>query len=242
MSDLTDAGGTALTPGGGGAGGGGLISKFIALGGAAQTAAVGITTLSDAEAKRDAALKQLAADEQFFKEQIQGHAKAIEDVSAAMKSAAYNATVYDAAMQGNTASTKDGITAYGTSAQIINFVLAPATKAATDALVEMMKAQNAYTDSLQHTLSIATGWSDYLANLLDAYNSGTSSILQYKLGLENFLHTLETQFSSATGKAKAALEEMIATVGRLIATAGAGPLPSTDYSYGGALNKQFNKP
>jgi hypothetical protein len=241
MSDITDAGGTALAPTGG-AGGGGLISKFIDLGGAAREAAKGITTLTDAEAKLDATKKQLIADTQFLTDQTKGHARAIEDTSVAMKSAAYDTTVLAAAQQGSTATTQDGIAAYGTSAKIISLVLAPATKAATDGLIEMMKAQNLYTASLQNTLSIATGWSDYLANLVDAYQSGSTSILAYKQALESFLLTLETQFPTATGKAKAALQEMIATVQRLINTAGAGPAPSTDFSAGGALNKQFNTP
>jgi hypothetical protein len=139
------------------------------------------------------------------------------------------------------AAQREGIAVQG-QATVVSITLASATKEATAALVEMLKAQNSYTDSLQKTLSIATGWSDYLANLVDAYQSGMTSILQYKLALENFLHTLETQFATATGKAKAALEEMIATVQKLINTAGAGPAPSTDFSAGGMLNKQFNKP
>lgn len=119
-------------------------------------------------------------------------------------------------------------------------VLAPATKAATDALMDMLKAQNLYTASLEHTLSVATGWSDYLANLKQSYDQGVTSILQYKLALEQFLHTLETQFSTATGKAKASLEEMIAVVTKLINTAGAGGPQNIDYTAGGALNRALN--
>jgi hypothetical protein len=144
------------------------------------------------------------------------------------------------AQTGSATSTANGIQVAG-KATIVTLALAAATAEQTAALVEALKAQNLYTDSLQHTLSIATGWSDYLANLKSAVDNGTTSILQYKLALANFLTMLETQFPTATGKAKAALEEMIGVVQRLMDTA-VGPTFPVDNSYGGALNKQFNGP
>lgn len=137
------------------------------------------------------------------------------------------------------AAQREGIVVEG-QATVVTLTQAVATQEATAALIAMLEAQGRYTESLKHTLSIATGWSDYLANIKESYDQGVTSILTYKLALADFLHTLQTQFPTATGTAKAALQEMIGVVGQLIATAG-GP-QDTDWSAGGALNRQFNKP
>jgi hypothetical protein len=231
-----------------GGGGGGLISGFSALTAALNFTATEAAALApvlgqvaDAAAKLAAANKQLAADTQFAKEQAAGHARAVENTSAAIASAAYNTTVYSAALLGNSADTQDGIAVYGqaTSAAL---TLTAATAAQTKALTDLLTTQKLYTASLQNALTIVPEWNDYLANLVDAYKSGAAGILQYKTALEDFLHVLETQFATATGKAKDALQSMIATVQTLINTAGAGGQGAPDTSYGGALNKAFNKP
>jgi len=204
--------------------------------------AVAVADLKVAEAK-----KQLAADTQFAAEQAAGHARAMQGSAAATKDAANAAADLRSSLEaateaqtGSATSTANGIQVSG-QAKIITMQLAAATAEQTAALVELLKQQNLYTASLQNTLSVATGWSDYLANLKSALDDGTTSILQYKLALANFLNVLETQFPTATGKAKAALQEMIGVVQRLMDTA-VGPTGPVDNSYGGALNKQFNKP
>jgi flagellar biosynthesis chaperone FliJ len=205
---------------------GGLVGGFSNLAASlnfAKTAAAEavpiIDNLADKTKKLADAEKQLAGDMQFAKEQTEGHARAMKDVADA----------------------GPAMTVAFFSPLKALLEMAPATKEATAALVDLLKAQNLYTDSLQKTLSIAGAWNDYLANLKQSYDDGVTSILQYKLALEAFLHTLQTQFTTATGKAKAALEEMIAAVQKLINTAGGTP-QNTDYSAGGALNKAFNKP
>ena len=226
----------------------GLVEGFSALyaalnftATAAAAAAPALGQVADAAMKLAAAEKQLAADTQFAKEQAAGHARAVENTSAAIASAAYNTTVYSAALQGNSADTQDGIAVWGqaTSAAL---TLAKATAEQTKELTDLLTTQKLYTAELQNALAVVPEWSDYLANLVDSYKSGAAGILQYKTALEDFLHTLETQFATATGKAKDALNTMIATVGQLIATAGAGGQGAPDTSYGGALNKAFNKP
>lgn len=117
-----------------------------------------------------------------------------------------------------------------------------ATDAQTAALHRLLTEQGLYTQALQETMGVAKGWSDYLAVLNDSYQSGVTSLIAYKNALSDFLHQLETQFANATGKAKEALETMIATVRDLINTAGAGARPSGDMTAGGLLNRTFNKP
>jgi len=98
VSDITDAGGTALTPTGGGAGGGGLISKFIALGGAAQSAAKGITSLSDAEKILADAQKQLTKDTEALHVTTNAYAQSASDVNTSMVKTTEQAAAWGASM------------------------------------------------------------------------------------------------------------------------------------------------
>ena len=127
-------------------------------------------------------------------------------------------------------------------ATIMNLTLASATAEQNTALVNLLKTQNAYTAAVQNTLGVAKGWNDYLAELLSSYQSGALSLISYKAALEAFQTQLEQTFSGATGKAKDALNSMIATIQTLINTAGAGGGAPADTSVTGALNKAFNTP
>lgn len=120
------------------------------------------------------------------------------------------------------------------------FAVTEATEAQTAALIELLEAHNAYNDVVAKTLDVAKGWSDYLAQLVDAYKSGQLGLLEYKRSLEDFHNQLRTTFIGATGEAKVALESMIATIWKLIETAGQGGTPKADFSASGALNRMFN--
>jgi hypothetical protein len=116
-----------------------------------------------------------------------------------------------------------------------------ATEAQTVALKEQLKAIDALNAAQEHTLDTATGWKDYLVTLTENYKSGTSSLLVYIQSLNDFGMQIRTLFAGATGDAKAAIDDMIAMIDRLVATAGSVKT-NTDTSYTGVLNKTFNKP
>jgi chromosome segregation ATPase len=136
---------------------------------------------------------------------------------------------------------KNGIVFQG-QATTVMLTMAVATKEQTDALIKLLQAQNAYSDSVANTLTVASGWRDYLAELADSYNSGATSLINYKNALVAFATQLEQTFAGATGKAKDALNDMIATIQKLIETAGSGGGGPIDTSVTGQLNRMFNTP
>ena len=137
--------------------------------------------------------------------------------------------------------TQAGIQVAG-AASIIQIKTIAATKEQTQALKDLLIAQNAYTAGVAKSLDTVAQWNNYLAILVDSYQNGSTSLLAYRQALQMFQTQLEQMFIGATGKAKSALEEMIATIQKLINTAGAGGSPSTDHSLSGELNRKLNKP
>lgn len=174
-------------------------------------------------------------------------AEAARDMAAAIaeEKAAFDAhtAVIDAAIQKTKefeAAQREGIAFQG-QATIIQIQAIEATQEQTDALIELFKAQNSYNDALAHALTAVDQWNNYLAILVDSYQSGTTSLLAYKEALTMFLTQLQQNFGTATGKAKEGLESVIDAVRRLIETAGQGGL-STDQTMGGSLDREMNKP
>jgi chromosome segregation ATPase len=148
----------------------------------------------------------------------------------------------DAATQATSdfaAAQREGIAFQG-QATTIQIQAIKATAEQTAALVELLKAQNTYNDSLQNALTAVDQWNNYLAILTDSYKNGATSLLAYRQALEMFLTQLQQNFGTATGKAKEGLDSVIAAVQKLINTAGAGG--SADQSMSGALNRALNKP
>lgn len=144
----------------------------------------------------------------------------------------------DEAQSHSATTTAEGIQVSG-QAQIIQIQAVAATKAQTDALIALLKEQNAYNDSVAHSLTVVDQWNNYLAILVSSYQNGATSLLAYRQALQMFQVQLEQTFAGATGKAKEGLDAMIQAIEKLIATAGAGPAPSSDQSPTGALNRAF---
>jgi hypothetical protein len=126
-------------------------------------------------------------------------------------------------------------------ATVMMLQVTKATAEETQAFKDQLAAIGALTDATSKMLDVATGWKDYVITLTENYKSGTSSLLVYIQSLNDFAMQLRTMYAGATGDAKAALQEMIDMIGKLVATAGSTP-QNTDTSPTGVLNNLFNKP
>jgi acetolactate synthase regulatory subunit len=153
-----------------------------------------------------------------------------------------NAAIVDGTTQidANGNAVKQAADKEGTWTAVLMTVTA-ATDAQTASLKAMLEAQNAYTDAVAKSLTIAKGWNDELAGLADSYKSGAIDILQYKQALEAFQTNLEQTFSGATGEAKKQLDAMTQAIQVLINTASGGG-DTTQNTFTGQLNKTFNNP
>src|ERR1035441_6985057 len=251
----------ATLGGGFGSGGGGLVGSFNALGAAARGSAASLqvaidamkaTGISAVDAKAkvdalDATLKadraQQAADKQYAIDLANQHTKALQQNTDAQES-----------LNASTNSGTDSIDTYGAAVGAANqtmkgftpiwLTVTAATQAQTDALKALLQAQNAYSDSVANTLTVAAGWNDYLANLADEYKQGTIDILQYKNALTDFSTQLSQDFSGATGKARDAITSLQQAIQSLINSAGGGPSTPTGawQSPTTQLNQAFNGP
>lgn len=244
LTNIVNKLGAVVTVAAGAAGSLGSFTEAVTTNTNALTANVdAIGTVVNAQTKLEAADLQLAIDKAtaaFDKQRAAIAARnAGMDVAVQKDQVLAQANlVLSNTMKGVTTEIQDGIAVAG-RASVVYLSVAAATQAQTDALIALLKEQNAYTAAIQNTLSVAKGWGDYLAQLVSGYQSGTLSLIAYKRALEDFATQLEQTFAGATGKAKDALESMIQTIQKLIATAGAGGTPSTDQSPTGALNKAF---
>jgi hypothetical protein len=236
MSDTTTA-----------AGGTGLTAKLIALTGAAIGAAGGFKTLADAQKDYDAIAAETVASTEKVTHALEAVHGATQNQNATVKitadsytSLAMNTQLATDAANGNASSLAVGIAVQG-EAKIANLQLAAATAEQTAALVELLKTQNMYNDSVASIITKGGQFVDWLAELKSSYDSGALSILSYKQALEALGTQLAIAFGTATGKAQQAIMQLIGVVNTLIATAGAGGQP-TDFSAAAQFNKQFNTP
>ena len=202
-----------------------LLATHNALQG--KSADLAAATEAEAAAMRDLAIATREANAAFQEQEsaIQERNKSI-----------------DAATQATgdfTAAQKNGIVFQG-EASAVYLQGAIATDAQWASLIRLLEAQNSYNDTLKQTLEVATGWGDYTAQLVDAYQTGALGLLEYKRALQDFQTQLQQTFVGATGEARKSLEAMIATIRKLIETAGQGGTPSGDFSASGALNRMFN--
>lgn len=202
----------------------------------------------DADAKLAAGKLKLAAAQDTLKKAVADGAAVtaaatarLGDMARSYQSLTIDVQLAEAAESGSAATIAAGIAVAG-SATIANMVLAKATDAQTASLDALLAAYNALNGAVQNTLTVASGWNDWLAQLKSSFDSGAISVLSYRQALEDFETQLETQFPGAVGKAKDAITSMIGVINTLIATAGAGGAGSPDNSVSGALNKAFNTP
>ncbi|GEM_PF-3240335 len=229
------------------AGGTGLTSKLIALSGAAVEAAGGFDKLTDAQTKYDAIAAQTVASTDKVKDAVQAlnattkdQSQGVNNAAQSMESLAMNTQLATDAANGNASSLTVGIAVQG-QAKLASTQLAAATAEQTAALVELLKTQNMYNDSIASTITRGGQIVDWLAELKASYDSGALSVLSYKQALEQLSTQLFLAFGQATGKAQQEITKLIGIVNTLIATAGAGGQP-TDFSAAAQFNKQFNTP
>src|ERR1019366_7290578 len=145
---------------------------------------------TDAAQALDIATKQLAIDKQAATAAANALKTATDNSGAAMQKAAEDAAKLSTALEAvaeaqtqSATSTANGIQVAG-QAKPVYLQVAAATDAQTASLVALLKAQNAYTDAVSNTLTVAKGWNDYLAGLADSYKQGSIDLIQYKRALE----------------------------------------------------------
>ena len=101
-----------------------------------------------------------------------------------------------------------------------------ATKEATQALLDYMVASKALREEQAAALEATKGWTDYILALKDGYESGTTSLYNYKVALGEFKTQLLQLFGSAKGEARESLQAIIDMINELMRTAGAGGSPT----------------
>jgi hypothetical protein len=201
-----------------------LVSKY-----GADMALASERTKDEIQNQKDLAAATAAANAEFDKQ-----AAAVKARNAAIDQSTQTQQNFSEAQT-------NGIAVEG-QAKAVYMQVTAATQAQTDALVALLKQQNAYNASVANTLTVAKGWNDYLATLADSYKAGSIDLIQYKQSLEDFQTQLEQTFAGATGKAKDAITSMTQAIQVLINTAGAGNAGTGDTSITGQLNNAFNKP
>jgi hypothetical protein len=106
-----------------------------------------------------------------------------------------------------------------------------ATDAQNASLTRQLELMGKLTDAQNAVLDKAKGWKDYLAQLVDGYNTGVESLGVYVEQLGSFRTSLSTLFAGAQGDARAAIQEMIDMINKLMATAGSTPASNAQGDY-----------
>lgn len=119
--------------------------------------------------------------------------------------------------------------------------VAMASDEATAALYRQVEATRALSDQQKDSLDAVRGWSDYIINLQNGYESGVTSLGSYIQQLVAFKSQLLQMFAGVSGEARKSLEEMIQLIETLMQTAGAGGPTSAAGGYAGQFERDANK-
>jgi hypothetical protein len=108
-------------------------------------------------------------------------------------------------------------------ASIISLQWTQATKEELDVLKQKITLLGEMNDTMAKIIDSSTSWGSTLSAITASYDSGITSLIDYIQQLEMFETQIQKMYAGATGAAKAAVDSMIATIDKLIATAGSTP-------------------